>query len=442
MKTLTCHKNIPVIAEVDILIIGAGPAGVCAAVSAAGKNVKTMIVEQHGFCGGMATAGLVGPILGIYHWDSGKRILGGIPYRLLEDMEANGGAELNNDGMLVPFDPEVMKISCEEMIRKAGTEIRYHTKAAGLEMSGSRITHLIAATTEGLGAISARMFIDCTGDGLVAARAGAPFVLGHPSDHSMMPMTTVFRIGGVNPKTIKNSENPKAGYVASEIREMLQSALTEGVIPAFGGPWIMRGSTIRNDEAFVNVVREWGDPTNWEALSRSEISGRADMAALFSYLRSRVPSLQNSYIIDSGAVIGIRDSRHFICSHRLTLKDCLSKKVNPDSIALGGHILDIHASDGTSGQSRNPLPPYEIPLGAAVFSNFPNLLIAGRTIDADYEIFSSLRVMGTCMAIGQGVGAAAKLSLERGIEPGLVPKQELAEILDSDGVIKRLDNTV
>jgi hypothetical protein len=442
MNQVHFTRNIPVIAHTDVLVVGAGPAGICAAIAAAQENVDVLVVDQMGFCGGMATAGLVGPILGVYHWDSGARILGGIPYRLLSDLEEAGGAELQNEGMLVPFDPEVMKQVCDEALEAAGVSVRYHVKAITVMKEGNRLTHVVVGTGRGLGAIKANMFIDCTGDGLIAAEAGARFTIGRPSDQSMMPMTTVFRLGGVGENRLKDSENVGTGYVATEVRKILVAAMEQGKIPPFGGPWIMRGSTLRKGEAFVNMVRQWGDPTDWESLSKAEIAGRRDMFTLHAFLREHVPTLGNSFIMDSGSTIGVRDSRHFVCANRLSFEDCMQGKRQPDSIAVGGHIQDIHATDGSHSQIRTVLPAYEIPYGSVMLPDFPNVLIGGRILDADYEIFASARVMGTCMAIGQGVGTAAALCVREGVPTKSISIAELATRLESDAVLRTLDSLI
>jgi len=423
MKHLEFHQDIPIIAETQILVIGAGPAGICAAIAAADEGVQVMLIDQNGFCGGMASAGLVGPILGVYHWESKARILGGIPYRLLRSMELEGGAELENPGMLVPFDPEVLKHVCERILVSAGVIVRYHTKAVSVTMDeANRISAVIVGTGSGLGAIQAAMYIDCTGDGLVAAQAGASFTLGRESDHAMMPMTTVYRLGGVDTADIARTENVLTGYVNIGVRHKLAAALDETLIPPFGGPWIMRGSTMRPGEAFVNMVRQWGDPTDWQDISRVEIAGRNDMFILHDYLRRHVDWLADSFIMDSGASIGIRDSRHFHCVARLTL-------------AIGGHILDIHATDGSHNQTRTTLPAYEIPLSSCIFSEIPNLLIAGRMLDADYGMFASSRVMGTCMAIGEGVGLAAAMCVKQRIAATQLVFSDLSSGLKTKGAI-------
>ena len=442
MNRIPFTQDIPIIAQTDVLVIGAGPAGICAAIAAAQEEVDVLLIDQMGFCGGMATAALVGPILGVYHWDTGARILGGIPYRLLSLMEKAGGAELQNEGMLVPFDPEVMKQVCDEALETAGVTVRYHVKAITVMMEGNRLTHVVVGTGRGLGAIKANMFIDCTGDGLVAAEAGARFTIGKPGDQSMMPMTSVFRLGGVGENRLKDSENVSTGYVATEVRARLVAAMEEGKIPPFGGPWIMRGSTLREGEAFVNMVRQWADPTDWQSISRAEIAGRRDMFTLHAFLREHVPTLGNSFIMDSGSTIGVRDSRHFICAKRLSFENCMQGQRQPDSIAVGGHIQDIHATDGSHSQILTVLPAYEIPYGSVMLPDFPNLLIGGRILDADYEIFASARVMGTCMAIGQGVGTAAALCVREGVSSHSLVVAELTAKLEADAVVRTLDSVI
>ncbi len=430
-------QSVPLLAECDVLVIGGGPAGVCAAIAAARQGIRVMLIEKSGFCGGMATAAYVGPILGLYHWASGKRIMGGIGLELLEAMEKAGGAILKTEGMLVPFDPEIMKLVCDQMLVEAGVIIRYHTSAVAVVQSEQRLTHVVVSTGTGLSYIKAQVYIDCSGDGFVAAQMGVPFVMGNGIDGQTMPMTTVFRLGNVETSEIVDSENPKVGYVATEIRNLLNNALQKGEIPLFGGPWIMRGSTLRDHQAFVNMVRQWGDSTNSQSITQCEIQGRQDMFSLMEYLNNNEPALAKAFIIDSGGVIGVRDSRHFTCKRRLSLKDCINHVQHPDSIGLGGHILDIHEGKGSSDQQRETLPYYEIPLRALLPTVVPNLILAGRTLDADYEVFASARVMGTCMVMGQGAGTAAAWAVLNNDDVENINLTWLADILDSDGVPRR-----
>ncbi|MCF7943844.1 MAG: FAD-dependent oxidoreductase [Spirochaetia bacterium] len=437
MNIIRYQQDIPISVEADIVIIGAGPAGCCAALAAAEAGCSTVLLEQAGFAGGMATAGLVGPLLGVYHWDSGKRIVDGIPYRILQEMERRGGADLTNKGMLVPFDPEIMKSVLDRMFRQSGVAVRYHTKFVKAVKQDSRLSYLVVADSRGLSAVKAKIFIDGTGNGDVAASAGVPFQNGSSDNSGFQPMTTVFRIGGVETAGIKDSENPETGYVATEIRKILLAAEKKGAVPKFGGPWIMRGSTLREGEAFVNIVRQWGDPSQPEELSFCEINGREDMFTLFNYMKQNIPALRRSFIIDSGAMVGIRDSRHFKGLGTLTLEQCLSQQDFDDSIALGGHIVDIHSTSRSNSQMRKTIPLYEIPYLTILVDEVDNLLLSGRMISVEYEVFASIRVMVTCMAIGQGAGTAAAIAVKQSLKPRSIPLPELSAFLKAGRVIRK-----
>lgn len=435
-------KKLPVKATVDVVVVGGGPAGICAAGSAARSGVKTLLVEKLGFLGGMATAGLVGPILGLYHWASRTRIAGGLPYEFLQGMEAAGGAEIHNTGMLVPFEAEIMKRVADDLMYGAGVEVLLHTTVVSAILDGTKLTHIIVSGPEGMFAIETNFCIDCSGDGFVAADIGVPFALGNGPENVMMPMTTVFRIGGVDVSQMKDSENPETGYVVNSIREVLNHGLEDGAIPLFGGPWIMRGSTLRKNQAFVNMVRQWGNPTDAWEISKAERAGRSDMDRLFGFLKANVVALSQAYILDSGSSIGIRDSRHFKCMKKLTLEEALGLAPQEDSIGLGGHIVDIHSTDGSTAQRRDTLPFYEIPLRSMVPSECSNLLICGRTIDADYEMFASLRVMVTCMVLGQGAGVAAALCVERRIGAQQIVPSVLQERLKKGAALVHREDAV
>lgn len=430
-------REIPVVDEADVLVLGAGPAGMHAAIAAARQGARTVLVERYGFMGGNATNALVGPILGLYHYGTGRIILGGTPREMLERMAALGGALLHEPGFYVPFDPEVMKYVADQMVTEAGVCLRLHSFACGVIMAGARIAGVVVESKSGRQAIAAKVIVDCTGDGDVAAKAGVPFQWGRPNDGAFQPMTLAYRLGNVDLSKMKDVHSRDEGYVATNVRAAMVRAAEAGQIPVFGGPWIMKGSTVRDNEAFVNMVRLWGNATDVETLTRNEITGREHIQQFVRFLRENIDGCQNAFLMDSGPQIGVRETRHIAGDYELSEDDIVQAREFEDSVAMGGHIIDIHSPNGTIGQRREVVPAYQIPYRCLLARGVENLLVAGRPISASHVAHASLRVMGTCMGIGQGAGVAAALAARSDGNPRHVDVRTLRQTLEAMGAITR-----
>jgi ribulose 1,5-bisphosphate synthetase/thiazole synthase len=430
-------RQIPVVDDVDVLVVGGGPAGMHAAIAAARQGARTALVERYGFMGGNATNALVGPILGLYHYGTGRVILGGTPREMLERMGALGGALLNEPGFYVPFDPEVMKYVADRMVGEAGVRLRLHSFACGVIMDGPRIAAVIVESKSGRQAIAARVVVDCTGDGDIAAQAGAPYEVGQPGDGALQPMTLSYRLGNVDLSKMEDIHNRDQGYVVTNVREVMERAVAAGKLPVFGGPWIMNGSTVRDGEAFVNMVRLWGDATDVEVLTRSEVTGRDHIQQFVRFLRENIDGLQGVFVMDSGAQIGVRETRRFLGDYVLSEEDITSARGFDDTVAMGGHVIDIHSPSGTAGQRRDVIPAYQIPYRCLLPKGVENLLVAGRPISASHEAHASLRVMGTCMGIGQGAGVGAALAARSDGNPRRVDVAVLRRTLEAIGAVTK-----
>jgi len=424
MKTITePSRNLPVISDVDVVVAGGGPGGIPAAIASARHGAKTLLIERYGFLGGMATAGLVPAMLGHRAVGVAKPILGGIPKEIIEKMAEIGGAPTWEDALQmgsIPFDPEAFKYVADRLIEEAGVELLLHTLVVDTIVEGDNIKALIIENKSGRQAVTAKVFIDATGDADVAYRSGAPTQKGRDFDGAMQSMSTIFRLGGVQKISI---EERRLG-----IEKMKEAAVT-GKIRIYD-PRNLYIETLKPGKLCPNITRFGGDATDVHDLTKAEMKLRKDIWEILRFCRENLPGFQSCYIEMTAPQIGVRESRRIIGEYTLTADDILSSRKFPDTIALGSWWIDIHcplgrtypvhlcwsrckadppcalmvAKKGAALLKQIYLPKgswYEIPYRSIIPKKINNLLASGRCLSATHEALAGTRVIGTCMAIGQ-----------------------------------------
>lgn len=459
MSEFIYTNNIPDTIESEVVVVGGGPAGLCAAVAAARGGAKVLLVEKNAFCGGMATAGMVAPFMTCYDSGGDKMLIRGIFEELVERLIAVGGAihpskvesktaftSYIDKGHVhvTPFKAESLKIVADEMLAEAGVRILYHTQLVDAEAEGDRVTRIIVAMKEGLASIRAKAFIDCTGDGDLAAKAGAAYTVGN-AQGKMQPATMFFTVGGVNTKLVdediaKNWDNfyRKDGinyrslhWRVSEAREAGDWPLDRVSIGLFRG--------VEEDEFSINTSRVMNiDGTKSESLTEGEIAGRQQVRIIFNFLKKYVPGFENSRLILSGSTLGIRETRHIEGIRTLTVDQILSCEVPEDSIMLAANSVDVHGKYGPKSNEYITIPAgkcYGVPYGTMIPPAFSNLAVAGRPISADCEAAGAIRVMPPCMGIGQAAGTAVAMAVLGGYDLRTLDVKALREKLSADGVM-------
>ncbi|MGI6166671.1 MAG: FAD-dependent oxidoreductase [Eubacteriales bacterium] len=417
-------------AKYDVAVCGGGPAGIIAAVAAARNGAKTILIEKYGFLGGMATLSLVSPI-SVFN-KKGKRIIAGIPLEFAEEMERLGGADTSFPSGNIHFDPEIYKLVAQRMVLGSGATLLLHSYITGCKREGGRVTSITLENKSGRQTLEAGYFIDCTGDADLVKYAGFPFRIGDERKE-LQPMTLWFRLGGVDTDRLENMEMRESGrrHVNTRIREKLLSL--GGEVPKFGGPWML--TTLRRGEASVNMSRFAGDGTDVLSLTEAECRLREDVFRLVALLRENFEEFRNCYIIDTGTQVGIRETRRIDGLYEMTADDILSPKDFPDTIAKGGHPIDIHKPDSREQDLRRVDEGYNIPYRTLIPKGSENLLVAGRTISATREAIASIRVQATCMALGQAAGTATAICSKNNLPVGKINITELRETLISPGAI-------
>lgn len=403
--------------QADVLVCGAGCAGLCAALAAARGGAKTLLVERAGFAGGIITTVGLPYFDGIAHKKDNRVVLGGLPLELL----VRSGVCQPGAQTLERYNPTIknierFKLLADQVLKAEAPRLSvlYHSFVCGVEASDGRIQQVLVANKDGLVRVEANTVIDCTGDGDVAAWSGAPVVKTEP----MQPMTLHFRFGNIR-------NHPELRQLC---RAQCEAAHKAGELSIFYGPGIM--FLFAPDEMYVHASRVPGDASDAADLTRAEMEGRAQAWAMFQRFKANVPGCEDAYFVSSGPYVGVRETRRIVGRHVLSEQDILSGRRFDDAVATGCWYLDIHPNEVTAGSAWHSEPqfpePYDISYRTLLPQKVDNLLVAGRCHSATQLAASSSRVTCTAMAMGQAAGTAAALALEN--------KQDVAEV---DGILVR-----
>ena len=402
----------------DVVVVGGGPGGTTAAVAAASRGASVLVIERYGFLGGMATAGLVNPFMWYFHRD--KPLTTTVFNEMLDRLDRSGGLAPNR----MTFDDEIMKIILDGMMADHGVEVAFHSWFTGLDRAGSAIAAVHLAGKSGPKTVRAKVFVDSTGDGDVAAAAGAKVELGRPQDGACQPMTLCFRLAG-----IENPEGWDAGWdpMREEMNAIYQDARRRGEIKNPREDVLIFRTTVPGVVHF-NTTRVVGKAAvNADALTAAEAEGRRQVMELLTLLRAKSPRCRNAWLVKMAPQIGVRESRRVMGSYVLTEADVLTAAKFDDGIARSNYPVDIHNPAGT-GTIIKDVPKgdyYEIPYRSLVPTGVDNLLVGSRCISTTHEAHSSMRVMPVVAGIGEAAGAAAALCAKSGIKPAAVDGRAL-----------------
>jgi len=451
-------RKLEVLAEAEVVVAGGGPGGWPAAVAAARAGAKTVLIERYGFLGGMATAGLIGPILGHRAHNAPRAIVAGLVRELCKRLHDNGAAPAWEEALGlwgIPFEPEIMKFVLDEMVQDAGVEVLLHALVTSVLVRDGRIEALVVESKSGRHAVTGQVFVDATGDADVAFRAGAPTHKGRPADGRPMAMGSMFRLGAA--PVLSDEQRDDA-------RRRVQEARERGELHCYGAGVQTRSSTTRTDQITPNMTRFAGDPTDVRDLTRGEMALRRDTMRIVSFYRDNLPGFEGAYLAALPTQIGIRESRQIDGLYTLTGEDIVEARRFEDVVALGSWWIDIHCPlgrvDGATHVCRQDCPAdppcevlekhrdqlparlhppeggwYDIPYGSLVPKGVGNLVVSGRCISASHAGMAGARVMGTCMAIGEAAGMAAALCARSGLAASAVPVADLQQALLAAGAV-------
>lgn len=444
----------------DIAVIGAGPAGLSAAITAARAGQKVLLLEKNGYLGGNATLGL--PLLGFLDLD-GRKIVGGIAQeyvdRLTERGQAFGHRVCPKHNSVTNIDPEGFKTLAIEMCKEEGIDIILHVEACKVDKEDDKIkaVHLYGKGNEII--VSAQIFIDCTGDGDVAYLADCTYESGQEGTGVLQPPTVMFTLENVDTKklfdyieahpdemtysaTIDHRPGYDADYFRASdnhvfvgLRQIFKRMREQGKCPVDRETLIYIKS-VKTGEVYVNSTRLLNvDATDIFDLTRAELEGQLQIPKLVDMLRENVPGFENSFIAAIMPTLGVRETRRFKGIKCLKGDDLIDGVITDDAIALGAYKIDIHSGKDRSTLFKTVKKPFGIPYGILVSAEYTNLMFAGRCASMDAVALSSARVMPQCMSMGQAAGEAAAMALKQGILPKDVDVKALQKELRKTGAI-------
>jgi len=424
--------------RVDVLVAGAGAAGIAAAIAAARNGANTLLVDSNGYLGGIsAMLSWLG-----FHDSRYRQVVKGLSAEFIDRLQRQG------DASRYVFDPKcssavslnthAWKILAMELCQEAGVKLMLQTHIVDTLRTGDRIHGVVVEDKSGRQKIEASVVIDCTGDGDVAARGGATWEKGRTKDGMVQSPTLVFRVGGVDRAGfIAACKNKEFGYrewllpypdlwdkmmrridtepliITGGFASLIERARTNG---DFDVPQsrLVGVKTHVPDEYLVVSTRVLGlDPTDVVSMTGAYVKTYQQIPVILKFFRKYLPGFEQAHIREIAPMLGVRESRRIMGDYLLNADDLIGGRVFDDAIAMGGYHIDIHRPTGTWVDSRN-VEAYTIPLRSLIAREVEGLMMAGKCLSATHEAVASTRVIPICMAQGQAAGTAAAMAVQHG----------------------------
>ena len=413
----------------DLAVVGGGFSGVAAAVSAAEEGLSVVLVEKAGALGGAMSNCLVYPFMNFWTNNPETKEKEYLSCGIFEKMRERQRL-LEPNAKDTKFNPEYYKMALDSMCEDAGVDILFHATLYDVVVDNKKIKSIkVIAGSEKI-EIEADFFIDATGDGNLFYLAGCDFALGRKSDGLCQPMTTCFRMCGVDTDKLKE-ERP-------QIQELYKKYKEDGKIknPRENILMFYLNSGTQDDIVHFNTTRIVKlDPTNPFDVSKAEIEARRQIVEMITFLKENTESFKESVLISVASDIGVRESRKLKGEHILTEEELKACTRFEDSIALGNYDIDIHnpSGTGTSHYYFKDGEYYTIPYRSLLPKEIDNMLVAGRCISATHEAQASIRIMPICACLGEAAGTAAAIAKSTGTTTRSVDVEKVQRRLKERG---------
>lgn len=424
-------QDCPVVAEVDVLVVGGGAGGIGAAVGAAQNGASVAVVEYYGCLGGLLTSGYITNCEAAVAVSGDQILIKGVFEKLVDRMVEKGGAirgyelkksnkyypfdtsRCENDLQITPWDPEVFKVAADELMEENGVQLFYYTMVTDILMKGNKVTGVVIENRSGRQVILAKRVIDCSGSLIVARKAGA-LCRGVGKKGAM---TLMFRVGNV--KNVTPSYQPN-------VKEIPYGAVNFFPLP-------------REGEFRVEMTRYIGSETDAEDFTKGTIACRKQCTQVLDYLKEKWTGFEDAYLIDSAPALGTICQPHLIGEKSMTREMILRQEVPEDRIAITAYGIDLHSPE-VGGQNvlyyLEPGQYYGVPYGVMIpKSDIDNLMVAGKCVSAEEDATSGVLCSGICMAMGEAAGTACALSIQENISPRAIDVKVVQNALKAHGAI-------
>ncbi|OPZ31160.1 MAG: putative FAD-binding dehydrogenase [Lentisphaerae bacterium ADurb.BinA184] len=422
----------------------AGCAGIAAAVSAARHGCRVVLLERWPTVGGMATNALVN---GWHRSDREKMVIYGLVEESARLAEPQGWIRRDPQYPHAHethwFEPEGMRIVWHRMLEQAGVRTFCNLAAGDPVLEAGRLRAVLCDTKCGRAAVTGAIFIDATGDGDLAAKAGAEFHFGRPADGRVQGMTLMFGLHGIDAAAVR-AHAPQAGEA---MMQRMRELNRQGAFPPFNDGNAAHYMQWADDRTLWNMLPVAGNPLDEEEMTRLTVLARERLVAYLELWRRELPGYAQARIDRTGFALGVRESRRIRGRKTLDADMVLGARKHPDAVGHGVWMIDIHDPCGSGHTTytdhmqdrggRGWVPQgqsYHIPLGMALNPRIPNLAVVGRCASSTHEAHSSFRVQTHCMVLGQGAGTAAALALHEGCTMDQLSLPALQTVLRADGV--------
>ena len=461
-SVVTGAENLPIFGDYDVVVVGGGMAGTGAAIAAGRAGAKTILVENGSALGGLATLGLVNIPLDF---------LSGLGQEFFDRLTAMNGLRARNSNV------EKHKLLFDRMVKEAGVEVLFVTPLVDTIVEGDTVRGIVIQTKEGRKAILGKRFVDASGDSELVYYAGGEVEIGRDEDHISMGCSLEFILGGVNIEEYRASELARTDR---QWKNFLEKAIEDGEIPPIDNHlnWMThvpgRPEHCGMDEVSICFAHSrYCRPCDNRDLTRMYFEGREQCEILADFIKKRIPGFQNSYLAQTGSLLGVRESRRIVGEYRFTGEDIAYARSFDDVIAISHHGFDMHGFEGPgnikwfkttleNGEQAyvsniagwgSKMPPddglrrinmselidteqqyrYDIPYRSLVPIRLENVLAAGRNLSSNVPGQSGARLLMLCMAMGEAAGNACVMSLQDGVTPRKIDVGKLQRRLVANG---------
>jgi hypothetical protein len=418
-------RDIPLTSDCDVIVCGAGPAGVTAAIAAARAGAKVRLFEAHGSLGGVWTSSLLGYLLDFDKPGFNQELV-----RRLRERDAINGDGVNG----VSYHPEEMKWILEELCVSAGVKVQLHTRIVAAQRSGRTLKAIVTESKSGRQAWAAPVFIDTTGDGDLGARAGCEFEIGREQSCPCQPMTLYALVTVNDARALADQLHPVGGNGRHVGPQTFQAVLAAaGVTASYGKASVF---PIKDNLVLLMANHEYGiNATDAAQVTEATMRARAEVNEIVRKLRKSGGAWAGAQIVATPAQIGVRDGRRIRGRYVMTKEDLIMGRSQDDSVVRATFPVDIHAltaeenKESAYSSAGVKAKPYDIPLRALIARDVDGLMMAGRCISGDFIAHASYRVTGNAVAMGEAAGVTSAVAAASKRAPHEVRWEEAAALL-------------